>query len=618
MGCDCSGPPAPAPEPDVTPISAPTEETTSCQDACCDSDDTEPLDTTAPGQGEPTLEKPDDGCSPGKCTDNKTENDTDAPDCCRGKVGPCCDTSCLDRLAMRECEMSAAAAPGPNGQPTTCGGATDPKACSQHSLSALDRYGATLQALGCICRTLIALGQESCCEIRERHSLDGKQCSKKSSVRSLLRTPLDSCGSNNSVTKDQVAQKRLRLRRDFGESARSIKKPSADACVVSSCSKDKPPVKSKCSKPCCSEGKQVKEPRPKSNSAHSCCTDDMAIKEGPTKNQCSCSCRSEDTPATAPSVKDNCVKSCYSLEKPAKQPAAQTGRLDSLCSETPHVEESPPKVGCLGSCCPRDQRANDIDSKSIHGDTCCSKVKPVVEPPTSGCAGSCCRIAKNTISKKPPNAASSGSCCNPPTQDIVKTPKTNCADSCCAEKQPASPQNSCTDACCSSAAPSPSLEIKEAPIQAITDIENQGTGKEHVVLSISGMTCTGCETNLNRTLVTVPAVKDLKTSLVLSRAEFNIDLRLGSVEEVMKHLERTTEFKCERVQNQGSSLDLIVPDMPSKFISQTWPDGVIDMSPWTSRPCESRLIRRSWELETSPRRFGVRQLSLLLHAVTLR
>jgi Cu2+-exporting ATPase len=120
--------------------------------------------------------------------------------------------------------------------------------------------------------------------------------------------------------------------------------------------------------------------------------------------------------------------------------------------------------------------------------------------------------------------------------------------------------------------------IGESATRVIDDIENQGTGKDRVVLSISGMTCTGCETKLNRTLATLPAVTDLKTSLVLSRAEFNIDFRLGSVEEVMKHLERTTEFKCERVQNQGSSLDLIVPDGPSKLISQTWPHGVIDMA----------------------------------------
>jgi Cu2+-exporting ATPase len=120
--------------------------------------------------------------------------------------------------------------------------------------------------------------------------------------------------------------------------------------------------------------------------------------------------------------------------------------------------------------------------------------------------------------------------------------------------------------------------VKIETVQNPEDIENQATGKEHVVLSISGMTCTGCETKLNRTLATVPAVNDLKTSLVLSRAEFNIDLRLGSADEVIKHLERTTEFKCERLQTEGSSLDFIVSGSTAEFIGQTCPEGVLDMS----------------------------------------
>ncbi|CRG88244.1 Cu2+-exporting ATPase [Talaromyces islandicus] len=598
MGYDYYGLPASAPEPDVTPTAALTEETSCCKDSCCDGNDAVPLDTTAPGRGEPTQEKPDDCYSPDKCSDNKTENVTDAPDCCRGKGRPCCDTSCLDRLAMRECEMSAAATPSPNGQPNTCDGATDRKPCSQHSLSALDRYGATLQALGCICRALIALGQETCCELREHHPLNKKQCSRKSSTRSLRRTSLDSCSRNGSVTNHQAAQNHLRLRRGSGESAMSVKKPSTDACVVSFCSKDEP---AKSSKPSYSDGKPAEEePRAKSNCAASCCTDDKAIKEPPTKNKCSCSCCCEEMPATAPSVKANCAKSCSPLGKSVKQPATQTGSLDSCCSETPRIEESPSKVGYPGSCRPGDQCVKDNDAKSIYTDSCCLKVKPAVELTTSECAGSFCGKAKNTITKEPSKTASSGACYNPPKQDILKTPKTIYADPCCTEQQLVSPQGSCTDACCSSAAPNPDLEIEEAAIQTITDMENQGTGKEHVVLSISGMTCTGCETKLNRTLVTVPAVRDLKTSLVLSRAEFNIDLSLSSVEEVMKHLERTTEFKCERIQNQGSSLELIVPDVPSKFISQTWPDGIIDMA-----PVDKQTVRVAFD----PKIVGARDLT---------
>ncbi|KAM5347903.1 hypothetical protein ACJ41O_007727 [Fusarium nematophilum] len=599
MGCDCCGPPAPAPEPVVAPAAASIEETSSCKDSCCGGGgDPETLETKNEAQGVPDEEESGDCCSSGGCAgdetkDDKANDDADAPDCCRGKVAPCCDTSCIDRLAIRECEMSTA------GQTKSCNGAADGKACGQHSLSALDRYGATLQALGCICRALIALGQETCCEIRGRHSLEKKQCSKKSSSRSLLRTSLDSCNSSGSVTKDQAAQNRLRLRKGSSDSVKSGKKPPADACAGSCCSKEKPVkeplVKASCSKPCCSEDKPAKGLSPKTGcpdpccskappdgnpvveikSSGSCCSTDKAPKEAPAKSKCTGSCCSGNK-----AVKKSPAKSdCCSPGKSTRQPLGEIGHLDSCCSDTNMAAEVIPlKEDCPGSCCSGEKRVEENNTKSICADSCCSDVKSVAEPPAKGCARSCCETAKTTVAQKSHNTTCSDSCCKQPEQGIVEISKTSCADSCCDEKRPASPRGSCADDCCVDSAPDAGLEIEKAPIQAITDIENQAAGKEHVVLSISGMTCTGCETKLNRTLATVPAVKDLKTSLVLSRAEFNIDLRLGSVEEVVKHLERTTEFKCERVQNQGSSLDLIVTDEPSKFISQSWPDGVIEMA----------------------------------------
>ncbi|KAI5456881.1 p-type copper atpase [Mariannaea sp. PMI_226] len=604
MGCDCCSPPAPAPEPVSAPIADQIEVTSSSQDSCCDGGDSnaEPLETKDPGQEEPSQEEPDDCCSSGKCADNKAKDDTDAPDCCRGKVGPCCDISCLDRLAMRECEMSAVTATRANAQTKTCTGAADGKACSQHSTSALDRYGATLQALGCICRALIALGQETCCEIRERHSLPAKQCSRKSSAHSLVRTSLDSCSGSGSVTQDQAAQNRLRLRKGSGKSVESTKKSFPAACAGSCCSKDKPAqepsIKGTCSKSCCLEEKPVKEPPTTTNCANSCRSEARPVveavaeinpprsccakekgpaKEAAAKSACPGSCSSDNKPGRAPSFGGNVAQSCYSPDTPTKPLVADTGHLVFCCSEMECFEGSPPKAGCPGSCCPGDKRVNDNGTKSISTDSCYSKVKLVVEPPPSGYAGSYCGTAKVVVVKEL-DAACAGSCCKPLKQDIAESSKTSCADSCCLENRLVNSQGSRADACCSSAGLDHGLEVGKAPIHAKTDIENQGTGKEHVVLSISGMTCTGCETKLNRTLATVPAVKDLKTSLVLSRAEFNIDLRLSSVEEVVKHLERTTEFKYERVQNQGSSLDLIIPDEPSKFMSQTWPKGVIDMA----------------------------------------
>ncbi|KAI6782816.1 uncharacterized protein J7T54_000959 [Emericellopsis cladophorae] len=393
MGSGCCGsPPAPVTEPPAAPTAASSDATSSCQDACCDGNDGDaaPLETSEPGQAAVPLD--DNCCSSGKCADDDSEEESDVPDCCPDTTAPCCDTSCLDRLALRECSMSEHLPPKEDAQAIAFEGPADGKACNRHLTSALDRYGATLQALGCLCRSLIALGQETCCEIRERHSLSSAISSpsiEKQSSRSLARNHPDSYCSTGPATPSQAAQNRLRLRKTCGQRVASATKPSADACAGSCCPKDKP--------------------------------------------------------FNAPSVKED---------------------------------------GC---------------------------------------------------------------------------------------------QVSCADACCSSSATAAPV-VDKLPTQTISDVEKQGAGKEHVVLSVSGMTCTGCETKLNRTLATVPAVRDLKTSLVLSRAEFDIDLRLGSVEEVVKHLERTTEFKCERIRSQGASLDLIVPGDPAYFMSQTWPEGVIDMA----------------------------------------
>lgn len=141
--------------------------------------------------------------------------------------------------------------------------------------------------------------------------------------------------------------------------------------------------------------------------------------------------------------------------------------------------------------------------------------------------------------------------------------------------------NSCGDTCCTktnSSGPMPKLKDTLVNGSHATDLEKGLSGKEHIVLSISGMTCTGCETKLSRALGTIESVQNLKTSLVLARAEFDLDLNSGSIINIIKHLERTTEFKCKRVANRGANIDIIVSSDSSDFVKQQWPDGVTDMT----------------------------------------
>lgn len=88
------------------------------------------------------------------------------------------------------------------------------------------------------------------------------------------------------------------------------------------------------------------------------------------------------------------------------------------------------------------------------------------------------------------------------------------------------------------------------------------------------MNCTGCETKLNRTLGSFPGVSNLKTSLVMSRAEFGLDPAAASVADVMRHIERTTEFKCEKISTEGASIDVLSPGDQQAWLRQPLPLGV--------------------------------------------
>jgi heavy metal translocating P-type ATPase len=183
----------------------------------------------------------------------------------------------------------------------------------------------------------------------------------------------------------------------------------------------------------------------------------------------------------------------------------------------------------------------------------------------------------------------------------------SCADACCDEKVPpvsstsvcisesrSAKMSCCTtgaEACCGTEKPA-TQEIREIKGNTAHDanLELGISGKERVVLSISGMTCTGCETKLSRTLATLPAVTKLKTSLILSRAEFDLNVGVSSAEDVIKHLERTTEFRCERVTNQGSTLDLICHGDPTDIVKGDWPDGVTEV-----KTVDRKIIRVAYD-----------------------
>jgi heavy metal translocating P-type ATPase len=128
----------------------------------------------------------------------------------------------------------------------------------------------------------------------------------------------------------------------------------------------------------------------------------------------------------------------------------------------------------------------------------------------------------------------------------------------------------------------PSLKLDQcdtcaSPHASRSDLEKGSIGLEHVTLGVQGLTCTTCETKLKRALGSIASVRSPQTSLLLSRAEFDIDTSISTVGEAIHSIERTTGFTCQIINTKGQNLDILLSGDAKDFINNDFPFGVSNM-----------------------------------------
>ncbi|KAI4165532.1 MAG: hypothetical protein LQ342_000944 [Letrouitia transgressa] len=97
-----------------------------------------------------------------------------------------------------------------------------------------------------------------------------------------------------------------------------------------------------------------------------------------------------------------------------------------------------------------------------------------------------------------------------------------------------------------------------------------------MVLNVQGMTCTGCERKLYQALRSSPNVSNIKTSVVLAHAEFDIYEPFDG-DALVDYLERVTGFVCTAVQQSVEEIDMILND-PQRFANEeNLPIGVANV-----------------------------------------
>ncbi|KAB8737499.1 hypothetical protein FH972_026458 [Carpinus fangiana] len=79
-----------------------------------------------------------------------------------------------------------------------------------------------------------------------------------------------------------------------------------------------------------------------------------------------------------------------------------------------------------------------------------------------------------------------------------------------------------------------------------SDAENPEAA-EHVVISVGGMTCTGCATKIQKALQAQPGVSNVRVNLVQENAEFDAQTSKMAIEDILKESTRITGFEINKL-----------------------------------------------------------------------
>ena len=227
------------------------------------------------------------------------------------------------------------------------------------------------------------------------------------------------------------------------------------------------------------------------------------------------------------------------------------------------------KVACAKSCTAMKATACGKGSTYVEDEDCCSSAGCQMVNPCEGksdlcndstCAGDTC----GRESGKSPCA--------------IKTDEDPCCSSKSCTRKGCSDDAGHTSYSCTKGETSDGLNKLHEKASRELDIEKGPSIVEHVSLSVEGLTCVGCETKLFRALNGVRGVHNLHTSLVLSKAEFDLDATSDPVDKVISTVEKSTGFACKRLNSDGQELDILVDGDAKAFVQRKYPDGITQLT----------------------------------------
>ena len=139
------------------------------------------------------------------------------------------------------------------------------------------------------------------------------------------------------------------------------------------------------------------------------------------------------------------------------------------------------------------------------------------------------------------------------------------------------------------------------------DIETEAA-REHVVLAVAGMTCTGCSRKVTNVLQNIDGVSSIKVTFVTGLAEFDVDSKIVKAEQMLPRIEKETGFKYSRIVSTYQVLDLRID-----------PANVEDTCTELEKIVESveKLDKRTYRVNYDPASIGARTILESVRGISL-
>ena len=129
----------------------------------------------------------------------------------------------------------------------------------------------------------------------------------------------------------------------------------------------------------------------------------------------------------------------------------------------------------------------------------------------------------------------------------------------------------------------------------MADLE-KGWKLDEVVLSIDGMTCTGCARKVIGVLSRISGVCNVNVSFITAKGEFQFSPQLATLSDIVTQLKQETGFEFTYIQTDLQSLDLVMPQESAITWMKSLPNGVDSVE----------QINKIYRVTYDPTRIGAR------------